>query len=166
MSHQRVLYEAKLAKVGSGQAWAGAGLLLVCIVGSILFCLHSAYVPLIITGLAAVYFFQGLIRGVRLWKNAGIYQISMDDYGLYVHSDEPESAPTFSVIAPDIRRLIRKTIVHAESTDEHEYYIETKAGVRHRIGQLFTYLDLDVMELFEKISARFHWVEICEESER
>ena len=42
----------------------------------------------------------------------------------------------------------------------------TKAGVRHRVEQIFADLDLDAMELFKKITDRFHWVEIYEEIER
>jgi hypothetical protein len=101
-------------------------------------------------------------RVVKLRKHPGFYRVSIDDYGLYVHSDDPASAPSFSVIASDLRRLVRKTIKLYES-DEHEYYVETKSGKRHRIEQLFADYDLDVMKLFERITDRFPWVHVQEE---
>ena len=99
----------------------------------------------------------------KLIKNPGVYRISIDDYGLYVHSDDPASAPSFSVIAPDLYRLVRKTIKRYESCDDYEYCVETKSGTRHRIEQLFADYDLDVMKIFERITDRFPWVEIHEE---
>ena len=67
------------------------------------------------------------------------------------------------MIAPDIYRLVRKTIRQYDSSDEYEYYVETKSGARHRIEQLFADYDLNVMHMFEKIMERFRWVEIHEE---
>ena len=104
-----------------------------------------------------------IVRVMKLCSNPGFYKISIDDYGVYVHSDDPTSAPPFSVIAPELYRLVRKTIKRYESTDDHEYYVETKSGKRHRIEQLFADYDLDAMKMFERITDRFPWVQIHEE---
>jgi hypothetical protein len=50
-----------------------------------------------------------------------------------------------------------------DSTDNYEYYVETKSGRRHRIEQLFADHDLDVMGMLERIAERFPWVEMLEE---
>jgi hypothetical protein len=113
--------------------------------------------------LGAVIFGQQTLRVMKLRSNPGFYRVSIDDYGFYVHSDDPASAPSFSVIATDLHRLVRKTIKNSESCDEHEYYVQTKSGTRHRIEQLFADYDLDVMNMFEKIADRFPWVQIHEE---
>lgn len=113
--------------------------------------------------LGAVGFGRQKVRVMKLRKNPGFYRVSIDDYGLYVHSDDPAFAPSFSVIAPDLHRLVRKTIKQHECSDEHEYYIETKLGKRHRIEQLFADYDLDAMKVFERITDRFPWVDLQEE---
>ncbi len=105
----------------------------------------------------------GVARTMKLRRNPGFYRISIDDYGLYVHSDEPSLGPSFSIIAPDICCLVRTTTKHGDTDDTHEYYVETKSGKRHEIGQLFADYDLDGMELFDKITDRFPWAEILEE---
>jgi hypothetical protein len=74
--------------------------------------------------------------------------------------------PSFSVIAPDLYRLVRKTIKRYESSDDYEYYVETKSGKRHRIAPLFADYDLDVMKMFERITDRFPWVHVQEEVQR
>ena len=33
-----------------------------------------------------------IVRGLRLCRNPGVYRISIDDHGLYAHSDDPSSA--------------------------------------------------------------------------
>ena len=99
----------------------------------------------------------------RFWKNCGCYRISIDDYGLYVHSDDPTSPPSFSVIATDMGRLVRKTVKHFDESDDHEYFVETKSGTRHQFWPLFAGIELEMMELFDRITDRFPWVEIVEE---
>ena len=93
-----------------------------------------------------------------------MYQISIDNYGLYVHSDAPDFAPSFSVVATDIAHLIRKTIKHYEGADEYEYYVETKSGCRYRIQDLLMCQPrLEVMDLFDQITDYFPRLEIAEE---
>jgi len=93
-----------------------------------------------------------------------MYQISIDNYGLYVHSDAPKLAPSFFVVATDISRLIRKTIRDSEGCEEHEYYVETKSGRRHRIQDLLMcWPHLRVMDLFDQITDYFPTLEIAEE---
>ena len=116
--------------------------------------------------LGAVIFALQTFRVMKLRKNPGVYRVSIDDYGLYVHSDDPACAPSFSVIAPDLYRLIKKTIKYYDAGDEYEYYVETKSGKRHRIEKLFTDYDLDVMRMFERIMDRFPWAQVQEEVQR
>ena len=93
-----------------------------------------------------------------------MYQISIDNYGLYVHSDAPKLAPSFSVVATDISRLIRKTVRDSDGDEEHEYYVETKSGRRHRIQNLLMcWPHLKVMDLFDQITDYFPTLEIAEE---
>ena len=139
--------------------WIGIGLVLCFAFDSF----PSNIGALVIIGIGAVSIALLIARVFRLRSNAGEYRISIDDYGLYVHSDDPSSVPSFSVIAPDVCCLVRKTIKRYESSDDHEYYIETKSGTRHRIEQLFADYDLDVMKIFERITDRFPWVHIHEE---
>jgi hypothetical protein len=96
-----------------------------------------------------------------------VYQISIDNYGLYVHSDAPDFAPSFSLLATDISRLIRKTIRDSEGSEEHEYYVETKSGRRHQIQNLLMCWrpHLKVMDLFDQITDYFPTLEIVEEEE-
>lgn len=164
MSNQQLLYEAKLTRVGRRPFNACVIFLPACIAAGVVLCRHRIYDPLVFIAFAAAYFIWMMMRGIRLWKNAGVYRVLIDDYGLYVHSDDPESH-SFTVVATDIRRLARKTIKGSDSGDEHEYYIETKAGARHRLGQHYCNLGLNPMHLFETIADRFHWVEIEEEVE-
>jgi len=139
--------------------WVGGGLVL---------CFHFGSFPgnvgaLIIFVLGAVLFTSQTRQGLKLSKNNGAYRISIDDFSLYVHSDDPASAASFTIVATDVCRLVRKTIKQSESTDEHEYYVETKSGTRHQLWQLLTLLDLDAMTIFKQIQERFTWVEIYEE---
>jgi len=168
MSDHLVLYEAKLAKEGHNLTCAGLVVLVLCVgAGSVLCFVFTTFpsrlLPLGIFALGAVGFAMQTLRAVRLGRNPGFYRISIDDHGLYVHSDDPFSAPSFSVIAQEVYHLVRKTIKLYESSDDHEYYIETKSGIRHKIEQLFADYDLDVMKMFEKIIERFPWVRILEE---
>jgi hypothetical protein len=168
MNPQQVLYQAKLAKEGKTLTWGGLTVLLLWIGTGLVLCFAFDSFPsnigeLVILGIGAVGIALLTARVFRLRSNPGEYRISMDDRGLYVHSDDPSSAPSFSVIAPDLCRLVRKTIKCYESSDEHEYYVETKSGTRHRIEQLFADYDLDVMKMFERITDRFPWVQIHEE---
>jgi len=168
MNNECVLYEAKLAKEGRKLTraglvvlvlWTGAGAVLCFVFTSF----PERLLPLAIFALGSVGFALQTLRVVKLRSNTGFYRISIDNFGLYVHSDDPASAPSFTVIAPDVCRLVRRTIKQYESSDDHEYYIETKSGTRHRIEQLFADYDLDAMKIFEKITERFPWVQVIEE---
>jgi hypothetical protein len=168
MTSQQVLYEAKLSREGRKLSCAGLVVLLVWVVAGAVPCFvfdsfPERLLPLAVVVLGAVAFGQQTLRFMKLRRNPGFYRVSVDDYGVYVHSDDPASAPSFSVIAPDLHCLVRKTIKNSESCNEHEYYVETKSGIRHRIEQLFADYDLDVMNMFEKIADRFPWVQIHEE---
>jgi hypothetical protein len=168
MNSQQVLYETKLSQVGRKLSRAALVVLVLLVGAGAVLCLvctsFSDRLPLmLVLALWAVGLTLQTVRLMKLRKNTGFYRVSIDDYGLYVHSDDPASAPSFSVIAPDMNRLVRKTIKGHESSDEHEYYVETKSGKRHRIEQLFADYDLDVMKLFERITDRFPWVEVHEE---
>ncbi|HZQ48354.1 MAG TPA: hypothetical protein VFC07_15160 [Verrucomicrobiae bacterium] len=168
MSDRKILYEAKLATEGrkltrAGLAalilWTGAGAVLCFFFDSF----PSNILAVILFAIGATILAGQTVRVFRQRHNPGVYRISIDDYGLYVHSDDPSSAPSFSVVAPDLCCLVRKTIKQYESCDDHEYYVETKSGTRHRIEQLFADYDLNVTELFEKIALRFPWVQMLEE---
>ena len=170
MNSQKVLYQAKLAKEGRKLTWAGLAVLAFW-VGIAILCFAFDSFPssmgvLVIIGIAVVGTALQTARVFRLRRNPGDYRISIDDYGIYVHSDDPASAPSFSVIAPDLYRLVRKTIKYYDAGDEHEYYIETKSGKRHQVEKLFTDYDLEAMTMFKKIAGRFPWVEIHEEVQR
>jgi hypothetical protein len=168
MSDRQILYEAKLAKEGRKLTraglvvlvfWAGLGL-----AASFAFDSFPSNIPVwIVVGIGAVSIALLTDRVFHLRHNPGVYRIAIDNHGLYVHSDDPSSAPSFSIIAPDLYRLVRKTIKQYDSSDDHEYYVETRSGTRHRIEQLFADYNLDVMKLFEKIINRFPWVQILEE---
>src|SRR5580765_5857579 len=142
MSDEQVLYEAKLDKEGRRLSFAGLVLLLLWVGAGAVLCFvfdsfPSNIFPLVLFALGAGIFATQTVRCFRLRHNPGVYRISIDDYGLYVHSDDPSCAPSFAVIAPDVHRLLRKTIKGHEGGDDHEYYVETKSGTRHRIAQLF-----------------------------
>jgi len=167
MSDSQILYEAKLPWHGRRLAWASllGFVLYVGVVSAVLFVVDSFpdnVGPLIgINVVGAVIFGVSAVVAFRWRRNPGIYRISIDNHGLYVHSDDRWAGQSFSVIAPDIRSLVRKTCRHADSTDTYEYYVQTKSGRRHRIGDLFA--DLEPLDLFEKIIGYFHWVEVVEE---
>ena len=171
MNSQQVLYQVKLAKEGRKLTWAGLAVLVFWVGTGLVLCFAFDSFPsnigaLVIFGIGAVGTTLLTARVFRLRANPGNYRISIDDYGLYVHSDDPASAPSFSVIAPDLYRLVRKTIKYYDAGDEHEYYIETKSGKRYQVEKLFTDYDLDAMKMFKKITDRFPWVEIDEEVQR
>ncbi|HEY4417773.1 MAG TPA: hypothetical protein VGO57_18925 [Verrucomicrobiae bacterium] len=163
MNEPQILYETDLAEVGHQLSWAGISLVMACLVGGVLLCWYANFLPLIFVVIAGAGFSYNTLQGFRLRKRGGVYRISMDDHGLYTHSDDPKSAASFTVIAPDSYRLVRKTIRDHDAADEHEYYVETKSGIRHQLGKLFTSFDLDGLKVFEQIADRFHWVEIHEE---
>ena len=100
-----------------------------------------------------------------LRRNSGLYQISIDNFGLYVHSDAPNFAPSFSVLATDLSRLIRKTFKDSDGDDNHyEYFVETKSGRRYQIKDNLMFSPrLEVMELFDQITDYFPTLEIEEE---
>ena len=167
MSNPQVFYEAKLSREGRKLTLAGSIALVLWLGGGAVLCFRFSSFPenlspMAIFAVGALCLALPLFRVNRLRSNPGFYRISIDDYGLYVHSDDPGSAPPFNIIAPDVHRLVRKTISHSETTDV-EYYVETKSGTRHRIEQLFSDYDLDVMKMFEKIIDRFPWVQVLEE---
>jgi len=171
MNPQQVLYEAKLSREGRKltravllvlMLWVGLGAVLCFRLES--FPENILLMALFIFGTAG--FALQAVRVMKLRKNPGFYKVSIDDYGLYVHSDDPASAPSFSVSAPDLDCLVRKTIKRYDSTDDYEYYVETKSGKRHRIEQMFADYDLDVMKMFERITDRFPWVHLQEELQR
>lgn len=171
MSNQQVIYEAKLAKVGTKGApvalvvlvlWLGAGYVL-----CFLFTAPSdRLLPLCLFGLGAVALaFVGL-RMILLRRNAGYYRISIDDHGLYVQSDDPLSPASFSVKTPDLCCLVRKTFPDSErSSDDyfHQYFVETKSGTRHEIDPFFAEYDSNPGRIFGRIRERFPWVQIREE---
>jgi len=168
MNSQQILYEAKLSRAGRKLSRAGLVVLVLWIGAGAVLCFRfssfpESLGPMAIFVLGAAGIALQIARVIKLHKNPGSYRVSVDDYGLYVHSDDPASAPSFSVIAPDLYRLVRKTIRRYESSDEHEYYVETKSGKRHQIEQLFADYDLDVMKMFAKVTDRFPWVHIQEE---
>jgi hypothetical protein len=109
-------------------------------------------------------FRQKLRRFFSLRRNSGVYQILIDSYGLYVHSDAPDFAPSFSVPATDISRLVRITIKDSDGDDKYEYYVETKSRRRYRIQDILLFPSkLEVMDLFDQITDVFTTVEIGEE---
>ena len=171
MNPIQVLYQAKLAKEGRKLTWAGLAALAIWVGIGLVICFDSNSLlsnrgALVVIGIAVVGTALLTARVFRLRRNPGDYRISIDDYGLYVHSDDPASVPSFSVIAPDLYRLVRKTVKYYDGGDEHEYYIETKSGKRHQVEKLFTDYDLEAMKMFRKITDRFPWVEIHEEVQR
>jgi hypothetical protein len=171
VNERRILYETSLAKTGATLTrgavvvmllFVGFGLLLVFGTGTF----PSGASALVWVGICVVAFSFAIRRFLRLRRNPGIYQISIDSYGLYVHCDAPDFAPAFSVVATDISYLVRKTIKQFESSDEYEYYVETKSGRRYRIEEgLLCRPPFKVMDLFDEITNYFPRVEIKEESQ-
>lgn len=111
MSGQQVLYKARLADVGLKLTLVML-LALVFWVGFYAafslafhdFQFHS-FNDIFHTGFGLAIFSIGvgiiavhIVRGFRLWRNPGVYRISIDDDGFYVHCDD-SSAPSFSVLA-------------------------------------------------------------------
>lgn len=170
MKERRILFETSLAETSSSLVWRNLAVLMV-FAGCVIFMdwvtgsfprgtLWLAVVGLIVIGR----FWRQLRKFFLLWRNSGVYQISIDDYGLYVHSDAPDFASSFSIPATDISRLVRRTIKDSDGGDEHEYYVETKSGRRYRIQDtLLGPSKLEVMDLFDRITDVFTTVEIGEE---
>jgi len=175
VDEREVLYEAKLAVEGKKLAWAGVAVLALWFAAGAFLCFRSSDFPENIIlfillflggGIASCWFGRHMVRQVfRLRLNPGLYRISIDDYGLYVHSDDPNSTGSFSVPATNLKYLVKRTIKNADSEDQ-EYFVETKSGERHEIEPLFTNYNLNAMEVFAEIVERFHWVEIVEEEVR
>jgi hypothetical protein len=159
MNPQQILYEAKLSQEGRKLWRLGWVVLLLWIGVGVAVCFRFStfpgnLLPMVILVVGALAIGRPLMRVKGLRNNPGVYRVSVDDYGLYVHSDDPVAAPSFSV---------RRTIRRYESCDDYEYYVVTKSGSRHRIEQLFADYHLDVMRMFERIMERFPWVQIQEE---
>lgn len=171
MSDEQIIYEARLAKEGRKLTRAGLVVLTFGIgAGAVLCFVFSSFperlFPLTIFALGAAGISAQILRTAKLRGGAGFYRISINDHGLYVHSDDPSFTPSFSVIAPDVHRLVCKTIQQHERSDDHEYYVETRSGTRHQLEQLFTNYNLNASQVFEKITRRFPWVEVVEEVQR
>jgi hypothetical protein len=170
MDDRQILYEARLSKTGSKMVWAGIVALVVLACVAWLLCFKNDtfpgnLMPLCIFGLFGIATIIYLRRGIKMKANPGFYRISIDDYALYVQSEDPDSTRSFEVIAPDIHCLVRKTVRESDSAPTFEYYVDTKSGQRHRIEQFFVDLDLDALSVFDKITDRFHWVQIFDEDE-
>jgi hypothetical protein len=171
VNERRILFETSLRKTGAALV-RGAILVMLLFMGFGLFLAYHAVsfsfsvLALVWVAVCACIFGWQIRRLLAVRRNAGVYQISIDNYGLYVHSDAPDFAPSFSVPATDIARLIRKTIKHSESSDDHEYYVETKSGRRYQIQDLFMCRPrLEVMDLFDGITNYFPTLEIAEETQ-
>src|SRR5579859_3832982 len=150
MNDQKVLYEADLAKVGRRLSWLGWGGVLVCLTAGVGLTWHFGSNEGLFPSFSVFFaFIFGLVarRGLCLLRHPGVYRISIDDYCLYVQSDDPESAPSFSIPATDIRRLVRKTIQDTESCDEYKYYVESKSDRRHRVDNFFASHGLNMAKL-------------------
>jgi len=109
-----------------------------------------------------------LVRQIRkylpLRRNSGVYQIAIDSYGLYVQSDAPDFAPSFSVIATDLSRLIRKNFRDSDGDNHYEYYVETKSGRRYQIKEHLMFRPrLKVMDIFDQVTDYFSTVSIVDE---
>lgn len=161
-----ILFEMKLTKAG---AWLTPGILiasaLFIVPGIILVSVSPFPESLILLPWVGVCIW---IFGAQLWmilplrKNPGVYRISLDHYGFYVHSDAPAIQDSFSVVATDLQCLVHTTI--AGESDDHYYYVETKSGKRYQlVGLILQPPNPTPMELFDKIIKRFRWVEIVEE---
>jgi len=166
-SSPQVLYEVRLSRAGGKLFYGGAMLLGLWIAAGIVVCFVIVPFPdrlflMVIFGLGAVGIWVHSARMRQLKCNPGWYRISIDDHGVYIHSDDTGS-PSLTVLAPNLARLVRLTIRNSEGSDERAYYIETKSGARHQIEPLFAEHEFDVMQLFGKITDRFHWVEVEEE---
>jgi hypothetical protein len=175
--NREILYEARVAQSGRVFFWAFAPLSVAFITVCIFFLLRrlnsctdtqlaDRYLPAGICGLLAGLFSCAAIWSLRLCLNPGVYRISIDAQGLYVHSDAPDLAPSFTVATADIHRLVQKAIRQSEGEDKIEYYVETKAGTRHQIGRHFDTLDFDGMKVCDKITDHFYWVGVCIEKDR
>ena len=166
--NRKILYEARLAQLGRRYFWTCAVLAVPFTGGGVAMFLRPVdpctdtpadhYVPVGILALIAAFLIYGMIFSGWLWRNPGVYRISIDDQGLYVHSDAPKFMPSFTVAATDIHRLVQKTVSQSDGPDTLEYYVETKTGVRHVVGKFAGDLDFDGMKLFGKITDRFYWV--------
>lgn len=167
MSDQQILYEAKLSRMGRKRTsvvlvklsvWFG----LVVVLWFHYLSFPESIVPVAGLALCAVGLAKESLHVYTLRNNPGFYRISIDQDGLYIHSDDIDSALPFTIEAHDVHRLVRTTTSHSEGTD-HEYYIDTKSGTRHRIDQFFADHDMDVMRVFEKIADRFPWAQVLQE---
>jgi hypothetical protein len=164
---REVLYEGKLVERGRRVIWAS-------LLG------YFLYAGVVTIGLSALDSFRGnidpiiglnvggliifgvaFVFGCRWRRNPGFYRISIDDYGLYVQSDDRSCGPAFAVVATDLQALVRVECIGSE-THYYEYRVRTKSGA---VYQLFDFGDLDHDALFDRILNRFHWVEFVEEVE-
>ena len=170
MNGSEILYEAQFGHSARRYfwtlvvllaAWVGVGVLLWWCAKRL--WANLGWLPVFLLGS-----FAGVVGVVKMFRrrnHPGVYRISVDDYGFYVQCDDPARSPSFAVLATDLASLVHKTIkVSGDSSDEHEYYVQTKSGPRHRIDLFYANYSMDVMVVFEKVADRFHWVEIVEET--
>src|SRR5215204_6345664 len=146
-----VLYEAKLAQHGRRlfQALLLVFVLWAGFVSAILFLDESfgTREPVIaFTVVGAIMVAVPIVMACRWCRNPGIYRVSVDHYGIYVHSDDASSGKAFSVVATDLHSLVRITCKHHENSDTYEYYVQTKSGPRYQLADVFA--DFDHNALF------------------
>jgi len=170
VNERRILFEASLAKTGGRLVWALLiGMVLLAGLGVYLFVTTGPFpytaVWLLWVGTIILTLGGKIRKFLPLWRNSGVYQIAIDNYGLYVHSDVPDFAPSFSVVATNLSRLIRKTFRDSDGDDNHhEYYVETKSGCRFQIKENLMFQPrLKVMHLFDQVTDCFPTVPIVEE---
>jgi hypothetical protein len=170
---RKILFETSLAKTSGRLVLRNLAILMI-FAGCVLFMdfatgsFPQGALWLAVVGLILLSTFRQRLHGIfLLQRKSGVYQISIDNYGLYVHSDAPDFAPSFSIPATDISRLIRITIKDSDNSDEFEYYVETKSRRRYRIQDILLLPSkTEVMDLFDQITDVFTTVEIEEEEVR
>src|SRR5512133_568676 len=101
MNSQQVLYEAKLSQEGCKLSRGGTAVLVLWLaVGAVLCFAFTSFperlLPMAIFALGAAGLALQIVRVAKLRRNPGVYRVSIDDYGLYIVSDDPASAPSFS----------------------------------------------------------------------
>ena len=164
---REVLYEGKFVEKGRRLLWASllgyflyAGVVSIGL--SVLGSFHDNIEPIVGWNVGGLIIFGvAFVFACRWRRNPGFYRISIDDYGLYVQSDDRSCGPAFDVVATDLQALVRVECIGVES-HYYEYRVRTKAGA---VYQLFDFGDLDHNALFDRILNRFHWLEVVDEVE-